>query len=67
MESKTLKEDKDQIGINNEKIADDAKAALAEGSDRAGEEAKPSISVVIPTFNERENVGILCERIDKTL
>ncbi|MCR5323257.1 MAG: polyprenol monophosphomannose synthase [Lachnospiraceae bacterium] len=28
---------------------------------------KPSISVVIPTFNERDNVGILCERIGKAL
>ena len=22
------------------------------------------VSVVVPTFNERENVGILCERVD---
>jgi len=29
--------------------------------------SKALISVVIPTFNERDNVGILCERIDKAL
>lgn len=38
--------------------------------DPAGEQAsetRPSISVVIPTFNESENVGTLCERIDTAL
>ena len=25
------------------------------------------VSVVVPTFNERENVGILCERVDAAL
>jgi len=45
-------------------------AAMTDGADRVRQgpaRVPPELTVVVPTFNERENVGLLAERLDRVL